>query len=185
MSTSVSGQQHGIVGPLMESAPPDLLGLLATLLNTTPDRLSRDTAPYRAQVERVRAAVARLREVASDPRSDATARAAAEAELRSVLTATGDHATAPAADRSADFASAVRALGVQPDHIAAGLRTITTWLEQKTPAAGAAVDAMVAALEAIAAPFLDRLGSPDAERDERLRTAVRTSIASRLKAPSP
>jgi hypothetical protein len=165
---------------------PDLLGLLAGLLGTTPDRLAGDPAAYRAQVERVRAAAARWREVLSDPHSDATARDAAEAELRALLATTSERVTATAAGRSGDLEGAVRALGVDPDRIAGALRTVADWLEQRTPEAGAAVDRMIAALDAAAARFLGRLtpAEAEAEREQRIRESARAAIASRIKPPS-
>lgn len=162
---------------------PDLLGLLAGLLGTTPDRLAGDPAAYRAQVERVRAAAARWREVVSDPSSNATLRDAAEAELRSLLSTTGAHATATASGRAGDLDGTVRALGVEPERIAGALRTIVDWLEQRTPTAGAAVDRMIAALDAAAAPFLGNLApaAVEAERDQRIRESARAAIAARIK----
>jgi len=166
-------------------AAPDLLGLLAALLGTTPDRLAGDPAAYHAHVERVRAAAARWRDVIADPRSDAVARAEAEAELRGLLTTTGAQATSTATTRAGDLERAVHTLGVDPGRIADALRTIADWLEQRTPAAGAAVDSMVAALDAAAAPFLGRAtpAAAEAERDQRIREAARAAIASRLKPP--
>ncbi|TMQ23929.1 MAG: hypothetical protein E6J90_09480 [Deltaproteobacteria bacterium] len=163
---------------------PDLLGLLAGLLGTTPDRLAGDPTAYRAQVERVRAAAARWREVISDPNSDAAARDSAEAELRALLATTGEYATATAARRTEDLEAAMQALGVDPNRIAGALRTIADWLE-RTPTAGAAVDRMIAALDAAAAPFLGRLtpAAADAERDQRVRESARAAIASRIKLP--
>ena len=165
---------------------PDLLGLLAGLLGTTPDWLAGDPAAYRAQFERVRAAAARWREVIADPRSDAAARDAAEADLRAVIAATGDRAAATAATRTADLEGALRAVGADPGRIAEALRIVADWLEQRTPAAGAAVDRIIAALDAAAAPFLGRLtpAAAEAERDQRIRESARAAIAARLKPPS-
>ena len=168
------------------SAAPDLLGLLAGLLGTTPDRLAGDPAAYRAHVERVRAAAARWREVLANPHTDPAARAAAEAELREVLTASGEHAASSATARGADLERALHATGADPDRIAEALRTIADWLEQRTPTASAAVDRLVAALDAAAAPFLGRLtpAAAEAERDARIRESARAAIAARLKSPS-
>jgi len=165
---------------------PDLLGLLAGLLGTTPDRLAGDPETYRAQVERVRAAAARWRETVSDPHSDTATRDSAEAELRALLATTGEHATATAAVRIGDLEGIVRALGVDPNRIVGALRTVADWLEQRTPAAGAAVDRMIAALDAAAAPFLGRLtpAAAEAEREQRIRESARAAIASRIKPPS-
>jgi hypothetical protein len=165
---------------------PDLLGLLAGLLGTTPARLAGDPAAYRAQVERVRAAAARWRDVVADPSSDAAARDAAEHELRTLLSTTGTHAAATATGRAGDLEDTVRALGVEPERIAGALRAIADWLEQRTPAAGAAVDHMIAALDAAAAPFLGRVtpAAAEAERDRRIRESARAAIASRIKSPS-
>jgi len=162
---------------------PDLLGVLAGLLGTTPDRLAGDPAAYRAQVERVRAAVAHWREVISDPRSDAATRDSAEAALRGLLATTGEHAAATAPGRTGDLDGTVRALGVEPERIAGALRTIADWLEQRTPTAGAAVDRMIAALDAVAAPFLGHLApaAAEAERDQRIRESARAAIAARIK----
>jgi len=164
---------------------PDLLGLLAGLLGTTSDRLAGDPTAYRVQVERVRAAAARWREVISDPHSDVAARDDAEAELRILLSTTGSHAAATAAGRAGDLEGTVRALGVEPDRIAGALRAIADWLEQRTPAAGAAVDLMIAALDTAAAPFLGHLtpAAAEAERDQRIRESARAAIASRIKPP--
>lgn len=164
---------------------PDLLGLLASLLGTTPDRLARDPETYRAQVERVRAAAARWRETVSDPDSDTAARDSAEAGLRALLATTGEHATATAG-RIGDLEGVVRAFGVDLNRIVEVLRTVADWLEQRTPAAGAAVDRMIAALDAAAAPFLGRLtpAAAEAEREQRIRESARAAIASRIKPPS-
>jgi hypothetical protein len=94
-------------------------------------------------------------------------------------------ATAAAA-RDGDLEAALRAMGIDRERIPAGLRTIADWLEQRTPEAGAAVDRLIAALEAAAAPFLGRLAAgtgDDAKRDERLRESARAAIAARLKRP--
>lgn len=165
---------------------PDLLALLAGLLGTTPDRLAGDPTAYRAQVERVQAATARWREVVSDPRSDPAMRDSAEAELRALLSTTGEQAAATANAQTGDLENAVRALGVDPDRIAGALRTIADWLEQRTPATGAAVDRMIAALESAAAPFLGRLtpAAAEAERGQRIRESARAAIASRIKPSS-
>jgi hypothetical protein len=165
---------------------PDLLGLLAGLLGTTPDRLAGDPAAYHAHVERVRAAAARWREVLADPHSDDDARAATEAELRAVLAVSGERAASSATTRGGDLESAVRAAGIDTGRIAEALRTIADWLEQRTPAAGAAVDRLIAALDAAAAPFLGRLtpAAAEAERDSRIRESARAAIAARLKPPS-
>ena len=187
-STGSGGVQGGTPSATSTTAgeAPDLLGLLAGLLGTTPDRLAGDPATYRAQVERVHAAAARWREVISDPHSDVAARAAAEAELRALFATTGEHAAATAASRSGDLEGAVRALGVDPSRIVGALRTIADWLEQRTPAAGAAVDRMIAALDAAAAPLLGRLtpAAAEAEREQRIRASARAAIASRIKPPS-
>lgn len=60
-----AGAPPGTGAPASDGA--DLLGLLAGLLGTTPDRLAGDPAAYRDHVERVRAAAARWREVLTDP----------------------------------------------------------------------------------------------------------------------
>lgn len=166
---------------------PDLLGLLAGLLGTTHERLAGDPTLYRAQVERVRTAAARWREVMADPHGEPAARDAAEAELRAIFTATAEHTTAAAATRSGDLGGTVRALGVDPGLVAGALRTITEWLEQRTPAAGEAVDRMIAALDSAAAPFLGRLtfAAAETERDQRIRESARAAIASRIKRPPP
>jgi hypothetical protein len=77
---------------------PDLLGLLAGLLGTTHERLAGDPTLYRAQVERVRTAAARWREVMADPHGEPASRDPAEAELRAIFTATAEHTTATADD---------------------------------------------------------------------------------------
>lgn len=164
---------------------PDLLGLLAGLLGTTPDRLAGDPTTYHAQVERARAAAARWREVVSDPNSDAAARATTEAELRTLLSTTGTHAAATAAGRAGDLEGAVRALGVEPDRITGALRAIADWLEQRTPATGAFVDRMIAALDTAAAPFRGQPtpAADEAERDRRIRQSARAAIGARVKLP--
>jgi hypothetical protein len=90
-------------------------------------------------------------------------------------------ATAAAA-RDGDLEAALRAMGIDRERIPHGLRVIADWLEQRTPEAGAAVDRVIAALEAAAAPFLGRFGdAADTKRDERLRESARAAIAARLK----
>lgn len=184
---SSPGSSSGASGASGASAggPPDLLGLLAGLLGTTPDRLAGDPAAYHAQVERVRAAAQKWRDAIADPRSDPAARSTAEAELRGLLSAAGEQATAGATTRAADLERTVQALGIDPDRIAGALRTIAEWLQQRTPAAGAAVDRMIAALDAAAAPFLGRLSpaAAEAERDQRIRDSARAAIAAHLKLP--
>lgn len=164
---------------------PDLLGLLAGLLGTTPDRLAGDPTAYRAQLESVRAAAAHWHEVISDPHSDAAKRDSAEAELRKLLAATGEHATADAAGTTRDLEGTLRVLGVDPSRIVSALRTVADWLEQRTPAAGAAIDRMIAALDSAMAPFLGRLATAAAEteREQRIRDSARAAIASRIKPP--
>lgn len=160
--------------------PPDLLALLASLLGTTPDQLAGDPAAYRAQVERVRVAVTRLRTVAADPKATAAQRAAAEAEVRALFARTGEHAGETAAARTSDLAGTARALGIDTQRIADALRVVSDWLEQRTPAAGEAVDRLVDTLETLAAPFLGRTAA-QAEHDERLRADIRDAIAARIK----
>ncbi len=170
--------------PPPPGAAPDLLGLLAHLLGATPGRLAADPAVYRAQLERLRTAVERWREVAADPGSDAAARDPALAELRAALTATGERAAAATAGVG-DPQVAARALALDPDQLAGAARAIADWLEQRTPTAGAAVDRVIAALEDAVAPLLGRptAAEADAERDRRLREEVRASIAARIKLP--
>ncbi|MBC7973552.1 MAG: hypothetical protein H7138_01110 [Myxococcales bacterium] len=161
----------------------DLLGLLAGLLGTTPERLTGDPSAYRAHVERVRAAATRWREAVADPSSDATTRSSAEADLRTLLFATADQAAVVAASRTRDLQGTVQTLGVDPDRVAGALRTIADWLEQRTPTAGALVDRLVAALDAAAAPFLGQVtpAAADADRDQRIRASAREEIAARIK----
>jgi hypothetical protein len=184
---SSSGSASGASGASGASAggAPDLLGLLAGLLGTTPDRLAGDPAAYHAHVERVRVAAQKWRDAITDPRSDPAARSTAEAELRGLLSATGEQAAAGAPARAADLERTVQALGVDPSRISGALRTIAEWLEQRTPAAGAAVDRMIAALDAAAAPFLGRPtpAAAEAERDQRIRESARAAIAAHLKLP--
>ncbi len=164
---------------------PDLLGVLAGLLGTTPARLAGDPDAYRAQVERVRTATASLAAAVADPTGDDAGRRAAAAGLRQVLVDTVASADATAQARTADVPATLAALGIDLDRFAAALRTVTDWLEQRTPAAGAAVDRLVAALDAAAGPLLggpDR-AARDAARDDRARTAARTAIAARLGKP--
>lgn len=166
-------------------AARDLLGLLAGLLGTTPDRLASDPAAYHAHVDRVRAAAQKWRDAITDPCSDPVARNTAEAELRGLLSAAGEQATTGATVHAADLERTVQALGIDTGHIAGALRTIAEWLEQRTPAAGAAVDRMIAALDAAASPFLGRLtpAAEEAERDQRIRESARVAIAAHLKLP--
>jgi hypothetical protein len=90
---------------------------------------------------------------------------------------------ATAARRASDLHGTVRTLGVDPDRIAGALRAVADWLDQRTPAAGAAVDQLIAALDAAAAPVLGQLtpAAAEAERDERLRDSARAAIATRIK----
>ncbi len=147
--------------------------------------LAGDPAAYHAHVERVRAAAQKWRDAIADPSSDPAARSTAEAELRALLSATGEQAAAGAPARAADLQRTVQALGIDPGRIAGALRTIAEWLEQRTPAAGAAVDRMIAALDTAAAPFLGRLtpATAEAERDQRIRESARAAIAAHLKLP--
>jgi hypothetical protein len=181
---SSSGGASGASGASAGGAP-DLLGLLAGLLGTTPDRLAGDPAAYHAHVERIRAAAQQWRDAIADPHSDPAARSTAEAELRALLSATGEQAAAGATMRAADLERTVQALGIDPGRIAGALRTIAEWLEQRTPAAGAAVDRMIAALDAAAAPFLGHPtpAAAEAERDQRIRDSARAAIAAHLKLP--
>jgi len=167
------------------ASAPDLLGLIAGLLGTNPERLAGDPAAYHAHVERVRAAAQKWRDAIADPRGDPAARNTAEAELRALLSATGEQAAAGAITRPADLERAVQALGIDPGRIAGALRMVAEWLEQRTPAAGAAVDRMIAALDAAAAPFLGNLtpAAAEAERDQRIRESARAAIAAHLKLP--
>lgn len=181
---------------------PELLTLLAGLLGTTPARLASDPSAHRARLERVQAALARWRAVAADPAAPLSARAAAESELRAALATTGDPTAATSSssndnDATAatseihDLDAALRALGLDPAALGGVSGTITDWLEQRTPAAGAAVDRLIAALEASLFPLLGRPtpAEVDAERDRRLREEARASIAAsvaaRLKLPRP
>lgn len=77
----------------------------------------------------------------------------------------------------------MRSLGADPRRISDALRMIADWLDQKTPAAGASVDRLIAALDSAAAPFLGRLtpAAAEAERDDRIREAARAAIAARMK----
>ena len=159
----------------------DLLEAIARVLGTTPAQLAGDPAAYQAQVDRVRVAVTRLRDVSADPGADAGARDAAQAELRAVLTATGEETAATAAARIRDLPAATRALGVDTDQLARVARAIADWLEQRTPAAGAVVDRVIATLEIAAAPiFAD--GESPAARQQRLREEARSSISASVSA---
>jgi hypothetical protein len=145
----------------------DLLGVLAGLLGTTPDQLKQDPAVLRAHVERMRVA---------------TAAAARDGDLEAALRAIGiDDRGLPPGGSAAEGRRGL----IDRERIPEGLRTIADWLEQRTPEAGAAVDRLIARLEAAAAPFLGRLatGEADARRDERLRESARAAIAARLKRP--
>ena len=164
------------------ASAPDLLGVIAGLLGTTPARLAGDPEAYRAQVERVRAATAALAAVVADPTSDEAARATAAGRLREVLAESAQAGDATARARMADVAGTMAALGIDSERFATALRTVADWLEARTPAAGAAVDRMIAALDEAAGPLLggvDR-STLDAERDTRARDAARAAIAARL-----
>ena len=164
------------------ASEPDLLGVIAGLLGTTPARLAGDPEAYRAQVERVRAATAALAAVVADPTSDEAARATAAGRLREVLAESAQAGDATARARMADVAGTMAALGIDSERFATALRTVADWLEARTPAAGAAVDRMIAALDEAAGPLLggvDR-STLDAERDTRARDAARAAIAARL-----
>jgi hypothetical protein len=164
------------------ASAPDLLGVIAGLLGTTPARLAGDPEAYRAQVERVRAATAALASVVGDPTSDEAARATAAARLRQVLAESAHAGEATARVRMAEVAGTMAALGIDSERFAAALRMVADWLESRTPAAGAAVDRMIAALDEAAGPLLggaDR-ASRDAERETRARNAARAAIAARL-----
>lgn len=159
-----------------------LLGAIAGLLGTTPARLAGDPDAYRAQVERVRAATAALAAVVGDPTSDEATRATAAARLRQVLVDSAQAGDATARVRMTDVAGTMAALGIDTERFATALRTVADWLEARTPAAGAAVDRMIAALDEAAGPLLggvDR-ATLDAERDTRARDAARAAIAARL-----
>lgn len=161
---------------------PDLLGVIASLLGTTPARLAGDPDAYRAQVERVRTATATLAAVVGDPTSDEAARATAAARLRQVLAQSAQAGDATAHVRMTDAAETMAALGIDTERFATALRTVAEWLESRTPEAGAAVDRMIAALDEAAGPLLggvDRT-TRDAERDTRARDAAQAAIAARL-----
>jgi hypothetical protein len=99
------------------------------------------------------------------------------------LSATGADAAATAAPRADDLHGTARRLDVEPDRIAEALRAVADWLDQRTPAAGAAVDQLIAALDAAAAPLLGQLtpAAAAAARDERIRDSARAAIAARIK----
>lgn len=172
----------GVASGSQSASEPDLLGVVADLLGTTTAHLAGDPDAYRAQVERVRAATAALADAVRDPASDEATRAAAAARLRHVLAESGRAGDATMRARMADVAGTMAALGIDFDRFANALRTVADWLEVRTPAAGAAVDRMIAALEEAAGPLLggaDRT-TRDAERDTRARDAARAAIAARL-----
>jgi hypothetical protein len=164
------------------ASAPDLLGVIACLLGTTPARMAGDPDAYRAQVERVRAATATLAAAVADSTSDEAARATAAARLRQVLAESAQAGDATARVRMADVTGTMAALGIDTERFATALRTVAEWLESRTPEAGAAVDRMIAALDEAAGPLLggvDRT-SREAERDTRARNAARAAIAARL-----
>jgi hypothetical protein len=159
----------------------ELLNALAGLLGTAPAKLSGDPAAYRAHVERVRAAAADFAAAVQDPEADEPRRAAAAERLRQLLAESGGEGAETARVRAADLPGTLEALGIDFEPFVEPLRTIAGWLEHRTPAAGAAVDRLIAGLEQAAEPLL---GAPrqqrEAERDGRIRESARAAIAARL-----
>lgn len=181
-STSTPPPAPPPAGDAPGDEPMDLLGVLAGMLGTTPARLAGDPEAYRAHSERVRAATAALAAAVNDPAADDATRAAAAARLREVLAESAQAGGATMAQRAADVPGTLAALGIDLDRFADALRTVTEWLEQRTPAAGAAVDRLVAALDEAAAPFLggETRAQRDAALDARARDSARAAIAARL-----
>lgn len=161
--------------------PVDLLPLLAGFLGTTAGHLAGGDGAQRAQVERVRSAAQRLGVLLRTPDRDPAALAAAEAELRGLFAAAWQTEQGIAA-RAADLPEALRALGADTERFSGGLRLLTEWLEQRTPAAGAAVDRLLEALEKTLDPFLGPL-APTQTADaleHRSRQDAQDAIARRL-----
>ena len=164
--------------------PADLATTLAALLGTTAATLTGDPAAHQAQVEQVRIAATSLAAALTDPATDEPTRAAAATRLRQVLADTAAAAGDTAHQRAADLPNTLAALGVDGTRLAAAARTVADWLEQRTPAAGAAVDRLIASLDAAAAPLLgDDRARADAELTTRARDAARAAIAARLRKP--
>ena len=156
---------------------------MAGLLGTTPANLAGDPAVYRAHAERVRAATADLAAALRDPQGDDASRSAAAQRLRAVLAESAQAGAATATTRTADLPGTLAALGIDLDRFTAALRTVTEWLEARTPAAGAAVDRLDRRARQAAAPLLggDTRASRDAALDERARDSARAAIAARFK----
>ncbi len=178
-------QSSGGGGPPQGGSDPsgdlDLLGLLASLLGTSEEKLAGDPAAYRAHVERVRAAAAELAAAVQDPNGNAQARGAAADRLRKLLEASAREGAETAKQRTADLPGTLEALGINISHFAGPLRIVVKWLEQRTPEAGAAVDRLIEGLELAAAPVLDvERERREAERDVRIRDSARSAIAARL-----
>ena len=159
----------------------DLLGALASLLGTTPAKLAGDPVAYRAHVERVRAAAADFAATVQAPNAGEPRRAAAADGLRQLLAESASAGAETARPRAAALPGTLEVLGIDFEHFVAPLRTIAEWLEARTPAAGAAVDRLIAGLERAAEPLLgaQREGR-EAERDGRIRDSARAAISARL-----
>jgi hypothetical protein len=159
----------------------DLLDVLAGFLGTTPARLAGDPEAYRAHVERIRAATTAFATTIQDPASDEASRAAAASRLRQLLAESAQAGAGTARQRAVDLTGALHALGIDLEYLVGPLRTITEWLEHRTPEAGAAVDHWITALEAAAEPLLgEQRQRREAERDARIRDSARAAIAARL-----
>jgi hypothetical protein len=175
-------QGGGTQGSSGASAMPDLAGFFAGLLGSP--AISANSAAVKNRVAEVSAAISGL--VAAMQSNDPAARQRAAADVEALqrsLAASGTDAARWTDTQKAEIARALQAAGgVDTDKLAQGLKTITAWLEQKTPEAGRAVDAMVESLEkAFGALVTPGKKVADAERDERIRADARASIAQRLR----
>jgi hypothetical protein len=164
-----------------EPSDLDLLQVLAGLCGTTPAKLAGVPQRYRDHVERVRASAAALAAAIRDPAASDAGRAECAAHLRQLLAESATGGGAAAGQRVGDLPSTLDTLGINLDHFAAPLRTIAQWLEDRTPAAGAAVDRLVEALDRAAEPLLGATRAHrEAQRDQRIRESARAAISARL-----
>jgi hypothetical protein len=183
-SSSSSADGGGSAAPRTgaSTAPsnaPDLAGFFAGLLGnaSSSDAVKNRFAEVSGAISGLVAAMQ-----SNDPAARQRAVADVEALQRS-LAASGTDAARWTDAQKAEIARALQAAGgIDTDKLAQGLKTLTTWLEQKTPEAGRAVDAMVESLEkSFGAILTPGKKAAEAERDERIRSDARASIAQRLR----
>ena len=169
---------------------PDLMSLLARLLGVTRETLAGDdAAAVRARIEAVRLAVGRLvpAGAADDGPADAaapspeTARLSADlGALRAALAGSGAGASAGVgADGGVGGAGGE---GLDLASLARMFETLSGWLEQGTPGPADEVDSIVHRLEQAFEPMASPgAGAARKERDERIQSAVSSSISERLR----